>query len=168
MPIILWDASGLAKRYYTENGTPSMEAIFQVIPLSQMQCTFWGYAETFAILHRKRNAGILSNVAFTKAATKLQDEALASGGFGVLKIEDDRVLAGLSLVVRHNLNSNDAAILATYLRFQSSLSAGSPACILVAADQRLIRASEAEGLKTLNPEGVTPTEIAAFLAGPTA
>ena len=165
MAIILWDASGLVKRYFREAGEDTVDAIFAAIPLSWMQCTFWGYAETFAILHRKRNGGILSNATFTKAATKLQDEVLASDDFGVLTIEDDRVLAGLSFVIRHNLNSNDAAILATYLRFQASLPAGSPACLLAAADQRLIRASEAGVLKTLNPERLSAEEVTSLLAG---
>lgn len=169
MPIILWDASGLVKRYYAETGSPTVLKIFEQIPLSRMYCTFWGYAETFAILHRKRNAGILSSATFTKAATKLQEDVLASGDFGVLTIEDDRVLVGLSFVIRHNLNSNDAAILATYLRFQASLPPGSPVCLLAAADQRLIRAFEAEGLKTLNPERLTVDEVTSLMgAGGTA
>lgn len=164
MPIILWDASGLVKRYYPEMGTPAVFEIFRQVPPSRMCCTFWGYAEVFAILHRKRNGGTLSNAAFTKAATKLQDEVFVSSDFGVLTIEDDRVLAGLALVVKHNLNSNDAAILATYLRFQASLPVGSPACLLAAADQRLIRASEAEGLETLNPERLSADEVTGLLA----
>ncbi len=165
MPIIFWDASGLAKRYYSENGSETVDAIFQAVPHSDMQVTLWGYAETFAILHRKRNAGSLVSADFTRAATKLQDEVLTSGQIGLLTIEDDRVLAGLTFVVRHNLNSNDAAILATYLRFQQSLPPGSPMCLPVAADKRLLRAAEAEGLGTLNPEAVGPQDIAGQLAG---
>ncbi len=163
MPIILWDASGWVKRYYPEMGTPTVFEIFRQVPPSRMCCTFWGYAEVFAILHRKRNGGILSNAAFTKAATKLQDEVFVSSDFGVLTIGDDRVLAGLNFVIRHNLNSNDAAILATYLRFQQSLPPGSPECFLVTSDQRLIRSSESEGLKTLNPERLSADEATGLL-----
>lgn len=165
MPIIFWDASGLVKCYYSEMGSETVDAIFQAVPRSDMQVTLWGYAESFAILHRKRNAGSLVRADFTLAATKLQDEVLTSGRLGLLTIEDDRVLAGLTFVVRHNLNSNDAAILATYLWYQQSLPAGSPPCFLVAADQRLLRAAEAEGLRTLNPEAAAPQDIAARLAG---
>ncbi len=165
MPIIFWDASGLAKRYYSEAGSETVDAIFQAVPHSDMQVTLWGYAECFAILHRKRNAGSLVSADFTRAATKLQDEVIASNHFGLLTIEDDRVLAGLTFVVRHNLNSNDAAILATYLRFQQSLPPGSPPCLLVAADRRLLRAAEAEGLATLNPEATGPQGIVARWAG---
>lgn len=126
MPIILWDASSLVKRYYPESGSSTVDAIFGLVPPSQMQATVWGYAETFAILHRKRNNGILSGSAFNRAATKLQNEVLTARDFGLLSIEDDRVLAGLAYVTRHNLNSNEAAILATYLRYKRSLP---PECI---------------------------------------
>jgi len=165
MPIIFWDASGLVKRYYSEAGSETVDAIFQAASHSDMQVTLWGYAESFAILHRKRNAGSLASADFTQAATKLQDEVLVSGRFGLLTIKDDRVLSGLSFVVRHNLKSNDAAILATYLRFQQSLPLGSPPCFLVASDQRPLRATEAEGLETLNPERINTQEIAVRLAG---
>jgi len=134
MPIILWDASGLIKRYGTEAGTPTVDAVFSLVLPSQMQVTVWGYAETFAILHRKRNSGILSNSAFNRATTKLQDEVLTARDFGLLSIEDDRVLAGLAHVTRHNLNSNDAAILASYLRFKRNLPPGSPVCVLASSD----------------------------------
>lgn len=165
MPIVLWDASGLVKRYFREAGSETVDAIFQSPAVDQMATTIWGYAECVSILHRKRNVNLIAAAAYTETVTALQQEVLVSNDFKTLTIEDDRVLAGLGFVVRHNLNSNDAAILATYLRFQSSLPAGSPLCILAAADKRLIRAAEAEGLKTLNPEQVTVSDVAAIMVG---
>jgi len=130
-----------------------------------MHSTIWGYAETFAILHRKRNGGLLNQVTFAKVVTKLQGEIIGSGQIGLLTSENEQILAGLSFVVRHNLNSNDAAILATYSRYQNSLPPGSPPCLLVTADLRLVRASEAEGLATLNPERFSSTDVAALVRG---
>ena len=144
MAIVLWEASGLVKRYFREAGSNTVDAIFQAPTVNQMSVTPWGYA--FSV-------------------TSLQQEVLVSNQFKVLTIEDDRILAGLALLVKHNLNSNDAAILATYLRFQQSLPSGSPPCLLVAADKRLLRAAEAEGLRTLNPEAAGPQDIAARMAG---
>lgn len=129
-----------------------------------MATTIWGYAECVSILHRKRTIELISAVAYREAVTVLQQEVLISNDFRTLTIEDERVLAGLSLVMRHNLNSNDAAILATYLRYQTSLPAGSPSCLLITADQRLIRASETEGLATLNPEHISASEATVWLA----
>ena len=165
MPIILWDASGLVKRYGREAGSDTVDAIFASPAVEQMSVTLWGYAECVAILHRKRNGKLISAASYTSSVTSLQQEVLVSSQFKVLTIEDDRILAGLPLLVRHNLNSNDAAILAAYLRFQQSLPPGSPPCLLVAADRRLLRAAEAEGLKTLNPETIGLHDITARLAG---
>jgi len=165
MAIILWDASGLVKRYGREAGSDAVDAIFQPPAVSQMSVTLWGYAECVSILHRKRNNKLLDAAAYASAVTALQQEVLLSAQFKILTIEDDRILAGLPLLVKHNLNSNDAAILATYLRFQRSLPPSSPPCFLVAADQRLLRAAEAEGLRMLNPEMATPQDISARLAG---
>jgi hypothetical protein len=65
----------------------------------------------------------------------------------------------------HNLNSIDAAILTMLLDYVQSLPTGSPACILVASDKRLLRASGLVGLGTLNPETLTPPSISTLLAG---
>ncbi len=163
MTIVLWDASGLVKRYFREAGSEVVDAIYHAGAVAPMSVTFWGYAECFAILRRKYNGSLISAEAYSETVTALQQEVLLAEEFKLLTINDDRVLAGLSFVVRHNLNSNDAAILATYLRYQSSLPPGSSLCLLVTADQRLMRASEAEGLAALNPERVSPAEVITLL-----
>ncbi len=167
MAIILWDASGLVKRYFREVGSGTVDAVIASPAADQMSVTLWGYSECVAILHRKRNGKLIDATTYGSSVTALQQEVLISSQFKVLTIEDDRILAGLPLLVKHNLNSNDAAILATYLRFQQTLPPGSPPCLLVAADKRLLRAAEAEGLGTLNPEAQTPQDIAARLTGGT-
>ncbi len=164
MAIILWDASGLVKRYFREVGSDTVDAAINSPDAEQMAVTVWGYAECVAILHRKRNSSLIAESTYAAAVTSLQQEVLVSSRFRVLSIEDDRVLAGLALVVKHNLNSSDAAILATYLRFQQSLPPESPECFLAASDQRLVWASESEGLKTLNPERPSADGMAGLLA----
>lgn len=167
MAIILWDASGLVKQYFRESRSITVAAIIASPAVEQMSVTLWGYAECVAILHRKRNGKLIDAATYSTSVTSLQQEVLISSQFKILTIEDDRVLAGLPLLIKHNLNSNDAAILATYLRFQQSLPPGSPPCLLVAADKRLLRAAEAEGLGTLNPEMQTTQETAARMRGRT-
>ena len=167
MPIILWDASGLVKRFGREAGSEAVDAVFQSPAVEQMSVTLWGYAECIAILHRKRNGKLINAATYASSVSALQQEVLISSQFKILTIEDDRILAGLPLLIKHNPNSNDAAILATYLRFQQSLPAGSPTCLLVAADKRLLRAAEAERLGALNPEALAPQDIAARLRGET-
>lgn len=158
---ILWDASGLVKRYYSEAGQATINALFVAVPPQEMNVTAWGYAETYSILLRRHNSGALNAGAFRDAKTELQVEVVGSPGFTVLSITDALVFGSLSLMQAHNINSADAAILATFLRFQRS----SPdPCLLVASDKRLLRAAEAEGLPGLNPEEVSAGGLAQQLS----
>lgn len=161
---VLWDASGLVKRYLTEMGSDTVDAIFTEVTPARMAATPWGYLEVHSILRRRYNAGAYDHSAFVDAVTALQTEVVTDSDFGLIPITDAAVFAGVSLIDRHNINSADAAILSALLRFRSSLPGGSPPCLLVAADQRLLRAALAEGFQTLNPEQMTATAIATFLS----
>lgn len=158
----LWDASALAKRYAPENGSETVDAIFDLTS-GQMLSTFLGYAETFSLLLRKQNRGIISPAAFRTALSALQAETLESSVFNLLSISDSDIIRGTELMRRHNINASDAAILSAYLidaEAQTMLGLG---CVLIASDQRFLRAAEAEGLATLNPEAVTVPEMLSHL-----
>ncbi|MFI5459919.1 MAG: hypothetical protein ACHRXM_31250 [Isosphaerales bacterium] len=73
------------------------------------------------------------------------------------------LLDGIELIRRHNLNSSDGAILQAYLKYAIPMRP-SVVSVLVASDQRLLRAAKAEGLEVLNPESVQAAHIPAFLA----
>jgi predicted nucleic acid-binding protein len=60
----------------------------------------------------------------------------------------------------------DAALLYAYLSHARIQSAAGMTCILVAADQRLVRAAEAEGLATLNPERVAAADMPGLISVP--
>src|SRR5437870_3299052 len=113
--------------------------------MTDMSATPWGYAETYSILLRRLNGGVLDNASFTAAVTALQAEVVDSADFGLLSIRDEAVFASILLMRRHNLNATDAAILTVFLDYTRALPAGAPPCILVAADRRLIRAAGLEG-----------------------
>ncbi len=162
MPYLLWDASGLVKRYSLEAGTATVNALFAPPP-SDMAITVWGYLETYAILRRRYNAGAFDRRALTDAVTALQSEVI-TGDFDLLSISDQLIFSAASLVDAHNMNSADAAILAAYLRFQSRLPRNSPSCLLVASDKRLLRAAIAEGLQTLDPESLSPDAASALIS----
>jgi predicted nucleic acid-binding protein len=163
MPVLFWDASGLTKRYAFEAGTPTVNALFAAAPRLPMVSTYLGYTETFATLWRKRNRGALSQGAFRAAASALQAEVLNRQDFGLLALETADFLSSVLYIERHSINSADAVILATCLRYAAAQASGDP-CVLVAADQRLLRAADAEGLRTLNPETLVPADVPAFLA----
>jgi uncharacterized protein len=164
VPELLWDASALVKRYYAEAGSASVDALFDSIALSQMLATYWGYLETYSAIVRKRNRGDISHSTYRTTVTSLRTEVLRDPDFRLLTIEDADVLGGVPFLEQHSLNSADAAILVTYLRYADARPPGSPAAVLVAADTYLLRAAAAEGLPTLDPEAVAVADIPAVLA----
>ncbi len=168
MPLLFWDASGLVKRYYSEAGSATVNSIFDGVShsgdASVMISTFWGYTETYAILARKRNSGVIKTDAMANAMSALFYEVAVAEDFLLLSIDDETVMESVTHILSHNINSADAALLTAFLDYQASLPEGDPPCILVTADLRLTRAAQAEGLQTLNPEALTPQEASAFLA----
>ena len=164
MLMLLWDASALVKRYVPETGSDVVAELFMHIPTSRMVTTFVGYGEAHAVLVRKRNRGELFLASFQAAVTALQSEVIQDVDFGVLDVESSAILAGIALVERHNLNSSDAAILATLLRYAQLEAATGNRCLLAAADTRFVRAAVAEGLKALDPESIAVADVGALLA----
>lgn len=160
MTTLLWDAGALAKRYTPERGSDTVDAL--LAPLSRRHVSAMiGYAETFSILLRRANSGALSRVVFAASVRALRTEVLDNPDFVLLSLSDDAVLSGLSLMQKHNLNATDAALLVVFLRYARTLD---PAdlCILISSDMRLLRAAQAEGLGTFNPETATPADTAAL------
>jgi predicted nucleic acid-binding protein len=160
---VLWDASALAKRYIAEVGSDTVNALFAAVPQAQMVTTILGYSETFAALLRKHNQGLLPTAAFAAAQSALRNEIIDDPDFVVLGLEYDDILAGIDLIKRHNLNSADAGMLHVLIKHAALLRA-SGASVLVASDQRLLRAAKADGLEVLNPESMVATDVPAFLA----
>ena len=163
MFFLLWDASALAQRYAPEIGHQTVNALFAGVPRAQMITTVLSYSETCGALVRKRNRGALDVATFTVARSALRAEVIDDADFGVLAVEVGDILGGIDLIDRHNLNSADASILTAFLSFAQAQPAATP-CVLVTADQRLLRAAQAEGLRTFNPELVAPADVPAFLA----
>ena len=161
MPTLFWDASGLAKRYALETGSPTALVIFAQAYKSPMVTTLWGYTETYALLLRKCNSGFLSTTIFTAATTMLQHDMLASSLFRLLIVTEADTLSSITYIQRYSLNSTDAALLATLLRYASVTG---ETCVLIAADSRFCRSALAEGLEVLNPEAMSVDAVPGYFA----
>lgn len=168
MLVLLWDASALVKRYAPELGSDVVSTLFEAVPPAQMVVTVLGCAETHAIIVRKKNGGVIKPSTYSAAASLLQNEVIYGPDFGVLPLEFDAILSGIDLITRHNINSADASILMTYLQFAADARVSDTSCLLVATDRRLLRAAQAEGLETINPESVSEVGLADYLARLTA
>jgi hypothetical protein len=163
MPLLFWDASALAKRYFGEAGSDTVNALFTAVAAGEMLTTPWGYTETYAMLLRKRNSGVLDIPTFTTAVTALQAEVVGNPDLGLLSVDDDAVFASISMIYRHNLNATDAAILTAVLDYAQTSFPSASHCVVVAADRRLLRAADAEGLSTIDPETLPAVDVPAFL-----
>lgn len=161
MRVFFWDASAAIKRYFAETASDTVDAIFDEVALADMITTPWGYTETFSLLVRRRNEGVLNAANFTAAVTALQTEMIQSAAFRFLPIQDVSIFASVSVIDQHNLNATDAAILHTLLQYQQT---SGDECILIACDKRLLRAAGLEGVKTINPQLVAAQDIPALLA----
>ena len=163
MYFLLWDASALVKRYAAEVRQQTVNALFSAVARAQMITSVLSYSETCAVLVRKRNAGTLVAATYSAARSALRTEIIDDPDFGVLAVEFDDILGGIDLIDRHNLNSTDASVLKSFLGFVQAQPAATT-LVLVAADQRLLRAAQAEGVQTLNPELIADADVPAFLA----
>jgi hypothetical protein len=164
VPQLLWDASALAKGYAPEVGRDTVRALLALAPAVTMITTYLGYVETYASLRRKFNSGLFDAATFDAARSLLRLEVLVRPDFRLMTLDDKALLGGIPLVDPHSLNASDAAVLFAYLRYaRAPLSAAAPS-VLIAADQRLIRAAQGEGLPTLSPELLPATDVAAFLS----
>lgn len=162
MLTLLWDASALVKHYVQEIGSDTVDALLSDFPRVRMALTVSGYAETYSVLLRRFNAGIISGSSFEEATAALRNDAMVDPRVYLLSISDECVFASIETMRRHNLNATDSAILTAFAGYLLEL--GDTGGLLIAADQRLLRAAESEGLATLNPELVSPIEVPALLA----
>ncbi len=159
MPVLLWDASALAKRYVPEQGSDMVDALFENVALSQMVGTLFGYAEAFSVVLRKHNRGEINANTFQKAKTLMRSELFDDREFHLLSLYDEDFVASQGLMEKHNINSADAAILAAFLRYTRRHPKDRPVLVLVAADKDLLRAAEREGIGTLDPESLLPENV---------
>lgn len=162
MAFWFWDASALAKRHAAEVGSDTADTLFRTVPRSSMGLATLGYAETYAILLRRRNGGLISLGSFLAASDLLVGEVVDDLDFALLHPSEQIVVDSIELIQRHNLNSTDATLLALLLNYASSPDAG--VCVMIASDKRLLRATVPEGLTTFNPEEVRPEDVASIVA----
>lgn len=146
------DGSALAKRYVPENGSALVNVILGSVAEQRIYLLNIGYAEVVSVLVRKKNAGGISAAAFNQAYLDLEREVIRSLGKHLLSFDNSVASDALAFIIKHAINSTDAIVLRVALDIAQVLRAGGDDLVLVASDQRLLRAAQAEGLITFNPE----------------
>ena len=159
-----FDVSALAKRYTNEIGTDLIDHIFITVPLERLKCLTIGALEVFWIFVRKRNDGRITVSDFVQAVMRFDQEVTADDSdFELLPTPDSLLQTAMDFVDRHSINGTDALVLCSALETGSHLRNAGDDLVLVAADQRLLRAAQAEGLSVLNPETDSQQTLTALI-----
>ncbi len=151
MVSVMFDASALAKRYVPEPGTPLLNHIFRVMPADRMSCLMLGAGEVASVLVRKRNKGQLPEPTFVQGMHELRREVIESEAFLTLSISNPVIDTAIGFMVKYAINITDAVLLRSALDAQSGLRILGDGLILVASDDRLLRAANEERLPTFDP-----------------
>jgi predicted nucleic acid-binding protein len=163
MIFAIMDASALVKRYVVETGTDSVNHVFHRIPLDRMHFVSVGLTEVVSVLVRKRNAGRMPAGSFCNGYLAFQDEICPPNVGRKIAVGDGLAIRAFPLVDRHSINATDAIILLSAIDIAAALRANGDDLVLVASDQRLLRAAQAEGLATFDPETQSAADLDAIL-----
>jgi predicted nucleic acid-binding protein len=157
------DASALAKRYVPEKGYVLVNAILNQVPSNRIHFLNIGAGEILSVLVRKRNAGTLSIANFQRAAASFDAEIVNPTAITRASVTSRLVAKSLPIIVAHSINSTDAIVLRSALAIAKRLRKADDDLVLVASDQRLLRAAHAEGLATFNPESLDNAALAGLI-----
>lgn len=158
------DGSALAKRYAPETGSALVDFILENVPDHHVLLLNVGVAEVVSVLVRKRNASAITAADFNQAIVELENEIIRSSGKCLLAFGSTAVIDALAFIMTHSINATDAIILRVALDTAAQLRSRGDDLVLVASDQRLLRAAQAEGLATFNPETQDETALAALVS----
>ncbi|RME85332.1 MAG: PIN domain-containing protein [Caldilineae bacterium] len=160
------DASALVKRYHNEPGSDVVNHLLDELLASAPERVAVSpliLTETISVLNRVHNEGRISARLFEQATARILLEAR---DMDVQVVDNRAILQSIPLIIRHNINSADAIHLHQLLNLHHLLHPLGHTLVLVAADRRLLRAAEDEGLLTLDPESATLADAADLLQEP--
>ena len=164
MHAFLLDASALVKRYANETGAVVVDHLFAHATRDRLMCLMLGAAEVAAALVRKRNGGFITPTVFSAAMARLRTEVLTAEDLVKLPADNALITTAIPLSDKYAINANDAIVLQIALDLVAQRRTEGNTLVLVASDQRLLKAAQAEGLLTFDPERQTEVELDTLLA----
>ena len=157
------DGSALAKRYVTEPGTLVLDLLLANVSPDRLVVLNVGFAEVVSILVRRKNAGTLSSATLAQALIHLGQEIIHAPTLRKVEPTNALVIAALTHIENHSINATDAIVLHAALGLTQHFRVRGDDLVLVASDQRLLRAAQVEGLGTFNPESQDQAALAALM-----
>lgn len=140
------DASAWVKRYYQEEGTSQVEALFQ--NGDHMACATLGVVEVMATLARKANARDIEPTILGQVFARVQEDWAQ-----FVQIQLSGSVLGLALTLARDLalRGADLVHLASALALQRHLIGPEHRLIMVTSDHELLEAARASGLTVMDP-----------------
>ncbi len=141
------DTSALIKRFVEERGSALVQSL--VAGGASVSTAKIAYAEVYAGLTRRQREGHLSKIQYALACRQFERDWRA---YIRVDLRDEILALARDLIQRHPLRGFDAIHLASALSLKRALGEDTT---FAAADGRLLKASEAEGLRALNVESAS-------------
>ncbi len=142
------DSSALVKRYHLEQGTESVDRLFQE-PGNRFVASRLAVVEVFSALARLVREGVLTRTDFGRLIARL-DKDVAEGVFAVAAVNSERLAAATGLLGTLGLSGPLRTLDAIHLATAQALNERSRLAAVVAADQKLLTAAGAIGLPLLD------------------
>ncbi len=138
-----FDSSALVKRFLLERGSPAVQRLCRE---GRVATATVAYAEIHAVLARKRREGHLAQRDYRRASLQFDKDWT---GYVLVHLVPDVLSLTRDLLLRQPLRGFDAIHLASALTLKASIGED---LAFVAADQALLKAARAEGLRTADVE----------------
>lgn len=145
MKIVYLDASAWVKRYYQEQGTEEIQALF--VEGAILACASLGLVEVLATLSRKFKAQQINELQFEQKQREVNADWAQ---FIQIQLSDEVLKAASRLTVELALRGADAVHLASAVILQQNLP-NPDEFILATSDQELRVAAELVGITTFDP-----------------
>ena len=160
-----FDASALVKRYTQELGSDKINFLFANVPHNCLMCLTLGAVELIWVLVRKRNDNRLTRPDFRQAGINLDHEVIDNqSDFRTIPVPNSLIWRSMNLIDTYSLNSVDAIVLRSALDVAAACRGVGDELVLVASDQRLLRAASNENLLVFNPETHSEQMLADWLS----
>jgi predicted nucleic acid-binding protein len=144
------DSSALIKRHVYEAGTAWFRALVDPTAGNVIITARISMVEVYSALNRRQRAAGLNAADYAHIATDFA--TICATEYQFVELTAPVVERAKLLLERHPLRAYDAVQLASALLTHDTLQAiGLPPLVLLAADDRLLAAAQAEGLATDNP-----------------
>jgi predicted nucleic acid-binding protein len=157
------DASALVKRYVPEPGSPVVKHLFRRVPLDRMIVLSVGMAEVVSILVRKHNGKRITTATFRQVLSEFRKEIKIKSPIRIIDVTATAAVKAYYFIEHYSINSTDAILLRSALDLAAVLRTNGDDLLLVASDQRLLKAAAAEGLTVFDPETQSAADLDAVL-----